>query len=1046
MGYDCHMAGAADGNGRLVTVRFASFLVAQFLGAANDNAFKLTIVSYVLWRVTDEAAQVRYSSMATLLFPLPFLLFSPIAGFLADRCTKSRVLFWAKCPEIVAMALAIPALAAGSVEALLAVLFLMATHSAFFSPAKYGLLAECVEHRHLSMANGLVEMTTNVAILTGSFLGVVLFGTFRDDLSRAGYVYLAIAVVGSLAALHVPRTPPGDPQARPEWFAGAVRHGWAAVRARPELVQTLLGTAYFSFLGSVFLTIVPVYGRNVLGLGAERASLLLMFLSVGMALGAIAAGRLSQGRVEIGLVPLGSLGLSLGSIALVVLGAHGPRLVGVPAWTAASLLGLGCSAGLFIVPLNALYQQRSPEGHKGRLIAFSNLVNFGAVLIAGAIPFTLSRTLGLGSRGLVLAVAASTLLVTAYVLIRLPNFLVRLVLYLLTNVFYRIEVTGDEHIPKGGALFVANHVSWVDALLVGTASDRMIRFLMFRPYYEIPAFEWFFRRMRAIPIAAGDPPEQREESFARARDEIRRGHVVCIFAEGSITRTGNLLRFRRGFERIADGMDAPIVPLCLDGVWGSLFSWERGRVLFKWPRRLRVHVRVVFGEHLPPTTKAHEVRRAIQALSVDAFRLRKRGQRSLDVEFLRTARRFWRRPFLADAAGRGATFGQALARAAALAEVIPAPVATERIGLLVPPGVPGALATLAVLWSGRTAVFLDADAGPERLRSQIETAGLDAVLVAPALVSARGLEAGLRGVRAVDVVAAEARLAPRLGLRLRLRLLPIAWQRPRRAGDRSRDVDRIAAVVFSDLPRLGGRTCGAELSHHNILSNMESLKQVFRVSRDDRILGVLPFSNSFGLFGTLLLPAVVGVPVVYQDDAADLATTARLSREHGVSLLPVPAAHLDRLIDALAAADLAALRHAVVGGTPLARATAERFAAKFGIEPLEGLGCAECAPLISLNVPNALAGARGQATLRPGTVGQPLPGVAVRIVDWRDGRDLPPGETGELWVSGPNVMHGYVNDEAATRAALEDGWCRTGFAASLDEDGFLSIDRTLVEV
>jgi acyl-[acyl-carrier-protein]-phospholipid O-acyltransferase/long-chain-fatty-acid--[acyl-carrier-protein] ligase len=273
------------------------------------------------------------------------------------------------------MALSIPAFAAGRVDWLLAVLFLMATQSAFFSPAKYGLLPECLAHRHLSMANGFVEMTTNVAILTGSFLGVIVFSA------------------------HVPRTPLGDRRARPEWLA-AIRHGWAAVRERPELVQTLLGTAYFSFLGSVFLTTVPVYGRNVLGLGAERASLLLMFLSVGMAAGAIAAGRLSQGRVEIGLVPLGSLGLSVCSTTLVAFGAHGPRVFDVPGVAVASLLGLGVSAGLFIVPLNALYQQRSPEGHKGRLIAFSNMVNFGAVLVAGAVPLALSRTAGLGSRGI----------------------------------------------------------------------------------------------------------------------------------------------------------------------------------------------------------------------------------------------------------------------------------------------------------------------------------------------------------------------------------------------------------------------------------------------------------------------------------------------------------------------------------------------------------------------------------------------------------------------------------------------------------------------
>jgi acyl-[acyl-carrier-protein]-phospholipid O-acyltransferase/long-chain-fatty-acid--[acyl-carrier-protein] ligase len=707
-------------------------------------------------------------------------------------------------------------------------------------------------------------------------------------------------------------------------------------------------------------------------------------------------------------------------------------LLGIPACAIVSLIGLGLSAGIFIVPLNALYQQRSPQGKKGRLLAFANVVNFGAVLVAGAVPFVLSRTLAIGSRGIVLAAALSTLAVTAYVLARLPNFLVRLVLYLLTNVIYRIEISGDEHIPRRGALFVANHVSWVDALLVGTASDRMIRFLMFRPYYEIPAFRWFFRRMRAIPIAAGDSKEKREESFAQAREEIRRGHVVCIFAEGAITRTGNLLRFRRGFEEIARDLDAPIVPVCLDGVWGSLFSWERGRLLFKWPRQLPFHVRVLFGAPLPGTAHAIEVRQAIQQLSVEAFRLRKARQRPLEEEFVRTARRFWRRSFLRDGAGRGLSFGQTLVRSVVLSRVLTAPRATERIGLVVRTDVPGAVATLAAMWAGRTPVPLDADAGATRLRAQIDAVGLDTVLVDPGLVDERGLAPALAGLETIDVQRAQASLAPNLGLRLRLRLAPM------RSLLRHEDVDRVAAVVLSSSPH-DGTPRGVELTHHNILSNMESLKQVFHISRDDRILGVLPFANAFGLFGTLLLPAVVGVPVVLHDDPHDLDTIARLSGEHGISLLPVRGEELARLIDRLSADDLRTLRHVVVRGGSLAPETAMRFAEKFGVEPLEGLGCPECAPLISLNVPNVVAEARGQTAQRPGTVGQPLPGIAVRIVD-AAGCDLAPGGQGSLLVSGPNVMRGYVGDDPLTREVLRDGWYRTPFEAALDEDGFLKVE------
>jgi acyl-[acyl-carrier-protein]-phospholipid O-acyltransferase / long-chain-fatty-acid--[acyl-carrier-protein] ligase len=318
------------------------------------------------------------------------------------------------------------------------------------------------------------------------------------------------------------------------------------------------------------------------------------------------------------------------------------------------------------------------------------------------------------------------------------------------------------------------------------------------------------------------------------------------------------------------------------------------------------------------------------------------------------------------------------------------------------------------------------------LRAEIDAVKLDTVLVAPRLVAERGLGPALAGLETVDVESAEARLAPGLGLALRLRFGPTA----RLVG---RDLDRVAAVVLSQQAP-DGRRRGVELTHHNIRSNMESLKQVFRISRDDRILGLLPFANAFGLFGTLLLPAVVGVPVVLDDDPADLETLARLSREHGVTLLPVPGEQLEQLIERLSQDDLRTLRYVVVRAGSLAPETAARFADKFGIEPLEGLGCPECAPLISLNAPNVVAEARGQTAQRTGTAGQPLPGIAVRIVD-AEGRDLEPGVRGSLLVSGPNVMRGYVDDPQRTREVLRDGWFHTGFYATLDEDGFLTVER-----
>ena len=1028
---------------RLFDARFLSFLTAQFLGAANDNAFKSTLTAYILFSFAEESLQIRFTSLATFLFPVPFLLFSPVAGYLADRFRKSRYLSVTKAPELLAMALAIPALAHGSLPGMMLVLFLMATQSAFFSPPKYGLLPESLPPERLSMANGVLNMTTNLAILVGAVTGVLLFRLFSGALHRAAWIYLGIAVAGTLAATFVPRTPAGNPRARPEWnlFACAWRD-WQIVRQRPVLVHTMAGIAYFGFLGSVFLAVIPIYGRNVLGLSVTLASLLLMVLSIGIAAGSILAGRLSHGRVEIGLVPLGSVGLTLFSLALALVRDHGPRAFEVPLGAGACLLGMGLSAGLYIVPLNALLQQRSPEGMKGRLIAFSNVWTFTAVLVAAGFPWLLSDLFGLPVERLVLIVSATTALATIYILSLLPDFFVRLVLYVLTNTLYRIEASGEERIPREGALLVANHVSWVDPFLIGASTDRMIRFLMFRPYYELPILRGFFRRMRVIPVASGDSPEKTEASLELARGEIRKGHVVCIFAEGAVTRTGNLLRFRRGFERIAAATEAPIVPVLLDGVWGSVFSWERGQFLVKRPRRLREPVRVLFGEPMPSSTPAAAVRARIQELSAEAVGRRPGADRTLTEAVVRTARRRWFNRLAEDPGGRSLRFGEALVEATAVGARLARSETDGRTAVLLPVGLDAARANLALLLGGLTLVNLDPEADPSRLGAQIEVAGVTRVITDRAWLTATGLAETIAGLEQLELNSLSAGIGrwSRLRAWAACRLMPIRSILPApRDGATGDPADETAALIFSRSPHLGERTVAACLTHRNILSNMESLRQVFRISPHDRILGPLTLANSFGLIGTLLLPAVAGFRVVFRGPNDDTADLERLLRARAVSILPARPETVHQLIDRFSDKPLPDLRHVIVAGGTVSADGQEAFHDRFGVEPLEGFGCAECAPLVSLNLPSRAGAGTTGASHRPGTSGHPLPGLAIRIVDPADGRPLPAGDEGLLWIRGPNVMRGYLDQPELTASVLVDGWYRSGMRARVDEDGFLTV-------
>ena len=1021
--------------------RFYSFLLAQFLGAANDNAFKITLVLLILATVPDERSQVFYAGLATAFFPIPFLVFSPIAGYFADRFPKHHVLLWTKLPEIVAMTVATWGFATHGLALLLLALFAMATHSAFFSPAKYGIFPEVFTNEDLSLANGILELTTNLAILVGSIAGVYVYSLFKADLRWAGVTYVVVALLGTFAVSFAPRAPAGNPAAQFEWnLLGSVRADWRLTAERRVLRYTLLGIAYFGFLGSLLLTLIPVFGKNVLHLAEEDSGVLLAVLAVGIAAGSVVAGRLSRGHVEIGLVPLGSLGISLCAFDLALFGNGAWKLpLGLPARAAIDLVLLGLASGCFIVPLNSLLQQRSPEGMKGRLIAFSNVLTFAAVLCAAGVPWLLTGVLGFSTAQVILSTAFLTVGGSLYVMNLLPDFLVRLVLWLLTNTIYRVRTIGEGNIPRQGALFVANHTSWVDFLLIGAACDRMIRFLMFRTYYEWPALHWFFRRMGVIPVAAGDPPHKTEESLAIAREQIRQGHAVCIFAEGAITRTGNLLKFKRGFERIASGVDCPVVPIYVEGIWGSIFSYEGGRFFFKWPKVWRRPITVVFGEPLSSSAKAHEVRQRVQELSVEAFVERKRSQRPLEVELLRAARRRWRRPFLIDASGARLTFGEAVGRALALRDRLFGPGAGDGrpVAILLPPGVPAALANFAAYFAGRVPVNLDATPPGDIARSMIASSGTTELISARRYVASLGFDAGFDFANLRDVEEALRETRSSLWAGLIARWLPAALG-ARLLVRGGGDVDRVATVLFSYPRETPNEPRGALLSHHNLLSNLEALGQVLDVTPDDAVLGLLPFSNAMSFTATLWLPALSGCRVVYGPERSADGLGELLAREH-VTMLAVSPALLAEITQRVSREQLESLRFAAVGGEALPSAVRDAFGEKFGVTPVEGYGRPECAPIISLNVPDVAHGRERQTGSRPGTTGHPLPGVSVRIVDPSSGAALPPGRDGVLWVRGPNVMQGYARRPAETRAALRDGWFVTGDAARIDEDGFLTV-------
>jgi acyl-[acyl-carrier-protein]-phospholipid O-acyltransferase/long-chain-fatty-acid--[acyl-carrier-protein] ligase len=500
----------------LADLRFSAFLLAQALGALNDNAFKTFVA--LLAVSTNPSAAPRIIALAGGLFVLPFLLFSAIAGDAADRWSKSQLMRIFKGAEIVLLLIAVPALVTANVPSLLVLMFLMGTHSAFFGPIKFAILPEIVEEADLSQANGLVQMTTFGGIILGTMLAAELAYVCHGHPAVAPVLLAVIALVGYGASLLVPETAPARPDVRLK--VDIFSRTWGNVRHLTQFPTISLATyalSFFWFVGAIFQMNLIVYVTRQMGLGEMACGQFQTALALGIGLGSFVAGRLSRGKVELGLVPLGAIGIVAFSFDLAFAAASSGRVIG-------DLLLVGLSAGFFAVPLQALIQQRSPIDERGRVISTGNFLCFVAILGASGVLWILDVQWHLSPAKVFIACALFSALVAMELLRRLPDFFLRLMLYPIAHGLYSVRVKGQSHVPmEGPVLLVSNHVSFVDAILVAMANQRLVRFLLYRQFYELPIIHYLFRAMGCIPVSSGDGPKAMIESFQRARKAMMGG-------------------------------------------------------------------------------------------------------------------------------------------------------------------------------------------------------------------------------------------------------------------------------------------------------------------------------------------------------------------------------------------------------------------------------------------------------------------------------------------------------------------------------------------
>jgi acyl-[acyl-carrier-protein]-phospholipid O-acyltransferase/long-chain-fatty-acid--[acyl-carrier-protein] ligase len=1049
------------------TLKTFGFLNAvMFQGALSDNLFKYVVsflgISLALAKFGEgtpeyKAASGTYTAIAAACMVLPFMLVATFAGSIADKYSKARVTLWTKLLEVAIMGFAVFALAMNSFWFAMAVLFFMGMQSALFSPAKYGILPEIVPHDRVGWANGVLQGATFVAIIVGTLAGPTLYSIFKGSLWIVGLILVGLALAGTWAARQMETTPSSRPDLRIEWNpVPEVRRNLREIRDHDGLAMAVAGMTIWWLCASMLQATAILMGKITLGLSDMETGYALLPISIGIGAGCFLAGRMSKGRIELGLVPIGAMGMFVTCIWTWFAATGGePNPVTVPL----AMGAVGFFAGFFCVPLQAyIVDTPRPEVRGGVWAAQNFVTGFGMIAGAGLLALMTGK-LGLDPADVFLTGGIIMLTAGIFMCVKIPDVLLRFKIRFLFGAFYRLRVRGLENVPRtGGGLFVCNHQSFLDGVIMAAAVHRPVRFMMSDAYYNRWWIWPFAKLTHTIPISNSMSPRDIIHSLRTATEAIKGGDLLCIYAEGQITRHGHMLPFRRGYERIMRDTNAPVIPVAIDGLWNSSWSMQfRGMFKGVRPRFSRRPINIAIGTPLKDDVPVHVLRQAIMELMVDAFELRREDTLPLQRAAVRNLRaRPFAKIFSDPLTPKAVSRIKALTGAIALGKKLRHRWAdSKNVGLLLPPSTTGAIMNLTTLLAGKTSVNINYTMSIELVAQILKTAGVTKVVTSRAFLEKLADRVDLQGgfgdhencpFKGVEAIYLED-IRKEISAMDRISALFAAFLQPVQSIERALGtttpfkLDDIATLIFSSGST--GVPKGVMLSHWNIISNVTGARQVITFSGRDYILGILPFFHSFGYLATLWLPYLSDVRAYFFPNPLDARAIGVIVEQEKITHLLATPTFLQSYARRITPEQFGSLRFVLTGAEKLRASLADEFHRVFGIRPVEAYGATETSPAVSVSTTNVREPGIFQVGSREGWIGHPIPGVAVRIADPDTGALMPPNEPGMLMIKGPNVMIGYFNDPEKTSEVIRNGWYISGDIAKMDTDGFIQITDRL---
>ena len=1039
----------------LRTAGFLPYLAIAFLNAGVDLAHKITIQN-VLLKSFDGDTLVILTALINAMILLPFIfLFSP-AAFINDKFSRTKVIRLSALAAVGISALICLCYAIGEFYMAFALTLLLAAQSAVYSPAKYSIIKSIVGTEQLGMANGIIQALTIIAILFSSFAFSFFFESHyivSNDpnlvLQSVWGIGIALITFSALEAYFAFKIPffPQTAELSEEKFSAKqyaslhyLKENIRTLRQNKNIWLSVIGLSLFWGVSQVIVAAFPAHYKAIFH--ADNAIVIQAILAVsglGLILGSYVAGKMSHLHIELGIVPVGAVGIFISLFCLTLTDSN--------LFLTICSFAFGFFGGLFIVPLNATIQYFAPEAISGKIMAGNNFMQ-NVLMVAFLLLSILFVKLSLSTTNLLIFASLVCLVGSFYAMLQLPHLFTRFLLLPILKTGYRFHVNGLKNLPQsGGVLLLGNHISWIDWLVLQAASPRAIKFVMYRPIYNKWYLTWFLRIFKVIPIGGGAS----KESIQTIRSYLENGEVVALFPEGHISYNGQINEFQKGFEHVLEGLEnITTVPFYLRGLWGSSFSRADSHYKILSKKRGKREVLVAFGKPINGFIDAVAMKQKVVELSFSAWEHFINEQAPLTHHWLESAKSDLFKECVADAQGTELNNVKFIAAVLSFAKVLKTKLRGQRhVGVLLPSSAAGAIVNMALFVLGKVPVNLNYTLSAESMQKALAKAQIDTVLSSAKFLdklTAKGFD--FNAILADKLLFAEdiakgLNKTAKTHAFLTALFAPQWWIKLRYFADVK--LDDTATILFSSGSE--GDPKGIELSHKNLLTNIKQVSELLNFRRDDVILNSLPIFHSFGLTVTTLLPLCEGVKMVSVADPTDGATIGKMSAKHGVSIL-FGTSTFFRLYTRnkkLHPLMFQNVRIVIAGAEKLKTDVKDAFRLKFGLEIYEGYGTTETAPVAAVNVPNILEkdSLKELTFTKEGTVGLPLPGTIIKIVDPDTLNELKTGEDGLILIGGGQVMKGYLDDPEKTAEVIAelDGvrYYKTGDKGHIDQHGFVTI-------